>query len=200
MVLGTFLFVLMLAECLMLNDFEASDMISSRPFFIRCSVGCFKEMTPPRPSWSRHWPSTRCIPCPETCWSLGWKRCGWRNWRLLMPLDNCWVSESLLWNFDEKTQSSGWKRLYFLWLQKLNVCSLQPRALSNMTIILQPSEDLQSSIQTTQPAPEQIQCWQAAGCVPKRQKDPDGLLRYVDLNLPGFEAVGTTNIAPGGLD
>jgi len=49
---------------------------------------------------------------------------------------------------------------------------LYPLAESNVTIILQPSEDLQSSIQTTQ---------------------------YVDLNLPGFEALGTTNIANANL-
>eukprot|EP00435_Cladocopium_sp_Y103_P053061 s143_g16.t2 len=49
---------------------------------------------------------------------------------------------------------------------------LYPLAESNVTIILQPSEDLQSSIQTTQ---------------------------YVDLDLPGFEALGTTNIANANL-
>eukprot|EP00438_Fugacium_kawagutii_P023508 Skav202870 [mRNA] locus=scaffold3541:26892:34082:- [translate_table: standard] len=49
---------------------------------------------------------------------------------------------------------------------------LYPLAVSNMTIILQPSEDLQSSIQTTQ---------------------------YVDLNLPGFEPRGTVNIANANL-
>lgn len=49
---------------------------------------------------------------------------------------------------------------------------LYPLAISNVTIILQPSEDLQSSIQTTQ---------------------------FIELNLPGFEAIGTTNVANANL-
>ncbi|CAJ1417799.1 unnamed protein product [Effrenium voratum] len=45
---------------------------------------------------------------------------------------------------------------------------LYPGAISDITILLQPSEDLPSSIQRTQ---------------------------YIDINLAGFEAIGTTNVA-----